>query len=558
MNNERLGHILLRQGLISAQKLDFCLKVQKNNGGERLGRVLKHYDFINDVHIAQALAQQVGWEVYPGAYTPDEESVALLTIPFLLERMVFPAQTQDGTVFILGRTDDMSTTDLIEERLQRKVKFYIGPELSLRKALEQLTEQQGIQPAESKEMQDNLITWLEGHLNLAIAKGATDIHIEPSQKAVEIRFRIDGILHFIDSLRLSQLPRLVNIIFHKADVTVSDFQHVHDGRFTHQYLNRPVDIRVSHIPGIHGSSLVLRLLDKGKTASALTQLGYGQKQWELIRDDLVKPEGITLIVGPTGCGKTTTLYAMLNHLKSISTKIVTIEDPVEIHLPLMTQVQMNEKRGITFSDAVRAFLRHDPDIMLIGEIRDQHTAQEALRAAMTGHKVFATLHANRPLDAILRLSDLGVPFTHLAGNLSMVITQRLLRRLCTACKTAQAIRKSDLAPYQHKYIESEHQEVFAAQGCPQCSQGFCGRVIASEVLNIDDEILAMMGEGRIMHLRGHLKHKAYYWSMLNDVRRLLQEGQTTIEEAVRVLGSEFPSRLYSPPLVGGARGGVNR
>ena len=495
--SERLGHILLRQGQIDVQKLDFCLKVQKNNGGERIGRVLKHYGFLSEEQIAQALACQAGWEIYQGNYDPHTDMVALFGLPFLLERLVLPVAFEGGCVFVLVRAEDMSTTDLIQARLQAKAKFYIAPESRLRQALEQLSLRQKQQVPES--LEDDVASWFEDLLNAAIAKSATDIHIESSQKAVEIRFRIDGILYFMDSLRLHHLPRLANIVFHKADVTVSDFGHVHDARFTHRYLNRSVDVRVSHIPTVHGSSLVLRLLDKGKALIALTQLGYGPKQWELIRDGLTKPEGITLVVGPTGCGKTTTLYAMLNHLKSISRKIVTVEDPVEMHLPLMTQVQINEKREMTFGNTVRSFLRHDPNIILIGEIRDHETAQEAMRAAMTGHKVFATLHANRTVDAILRLNDLGVPYTHLAGNLTMVTTQRLLR-------------------------------------CLNADGAFQGRTVVSEVLSVNEDIEEMVGQGDIAGLRKYLKHNLEYITMSEDAKRLVAAGTTNADEARRVLG----------------------
>lgn len=501
MSAERLGNILIRQGVIDTQKLDFCLKVQKNNGGERIGRVLKHYDFISENQIAAALAEQVGWAVYDGEHLPDETAVDLFGLPFLMEHMAFPLSKDGQLVFLLSRCDDTNVTDMIQFKLNRKIDFYIVSESKLRQSLENLALARLAKnnPLAQSSIEDNLSIWIDDHINQAIAQGATDIHIEPSQKAVEIRFRIDGMLCFIDSLRLLHLPRLVNIIFHKADVTVSDFGHFHDARFTHQYLNRSVDVRVSHIPSVNGSSIVLRLLDKGRAAASLASLGYGEHQWNLIQDNLNKPEGLTLVVGPTGCGKTTTLYAMINQLKSISRKIVSIEDPVEMHVPLVTQVQINDKREVTFNDTVRAFLRHDPNIILIGEIRDRQTAQEAIRAAMTGHKVFATIHANRPVDAILRLNDLGVPYTHLAGNLGMIITQRLVRRL------------SDIGGYR-------------------------GRAAVAEVLLVDEKVEELIGAGDIALLRKLLREDSDYITMQQDALRLVKEGVTDLEEIRRVLG----------------------
>lgn len=495
MSQEYLGHILRKQGHIDQQKLEFCLNIQKNNGGERIGRVLRYYDFTSEDQITAALANQAGWEVYQGDFAPHAELVDQLGLSFIQEHLILPVVIPQDVVFVCMRADNLAAIDLIQSKIKADARFMLASETRLRKAIEQLNLKQ---LCPGNDLEHKFPQWVDQCLMQAVAQGATDIHFETSQKAVEIRFRIDGLLYFIDSLKLSLLPRLINIFFHKAEVAISDFNHCHDARFTFMCLNRTVDVRVSHIPTVHGSSLVLRLLDKSKAAIPLMSLGYGAKQWELIQKSLSKPEGITLLVGPTGCGKTTTLYAMLNHLKSISRKIVTIEDPVEIVLPLMTQVQTNEKRGISFSHAVRAFLRHDPNIILIGEIRDKETAQEAMRAAMTGHKVFATLHANRPMDAILRLNDLGVPFTHMAGNLSMIITQRLVRCL---------------------------------------SEGsYKGRTVIAEVLSIDDAMSMLIGQGQMMELRKYIQEDRNYITLAQDMQRLIADGITDERESIRVLG----------------------
>jgi len=535
MNNERLGNILLHKGLIDREQLDFCLKVQKNNGGERLGKVLRHYDFIKDKDVADALAQQVGWDVYEGEYVPDLEAAHILGIDYLLEHMVFPLRSCGGIAFIFARTDDISATDHIQSKFNSPVRFYVGCEGHLRSALEKIVGRKKDQEI-VKQDGDDLLIWFEEHLNAAIAQGATDIHIEPSAKAVEMRFRVDGILRFRDTLRLSCLSRLANIIFHKAEVAVSDFGHFHDARFTHRHMDRDVDVRVSHIPSVHGSSLVLRLLDKSKAAIALTDLGYAPDHWEMIRNDLIKPEGITLVIGPTGCGKTTTLYAMLNHSKDISRKIITVEDPVEIESSLMSQVQINPKRGIHFHEAVRAFLRHDPDVILIGEVRDAQTAQEALRASMTGHKVFATLHANKPLDALLRLNDLGVSWAYLANHLGMVITQRLVRRLCSLCKEGHRVRRADLPEYGRKYLSQEEQVIFTAQDCSRCREGFDGRTVIAEVLGIHEGMVRMISCGDMISLKDHLKAQKDHRTLVLDARRLVLAGTTSVEEVVRILG----------------------
>ncbi|MBF0490608.1 MAG: Flp pilus assembly complex ATPase component TadA [Candidatus Omnitrophica bacterium] len=519
MNNERLGHILLKQGSIAREELDFCLSVQKNNGRQRLGQLLCHYNFTDELSVAKAVACQVGWRVFEGEYVADEATVNLLGVDFLNQHQCFPLRTDQGVVFVVSRTHDTQTTDLIIKTLNHPSSFCVGLQKQLRKALEGLTTHRktiSMDENQSSVGQDGLTQWLENCLNQAVIQSASDIHIEPSQKVIEIRFRIDGVLNHFETLPLKHLPRLVNINFHKSDVTISDFGHFHDARFLHQYLNHTMDIRVSHIPSVHGSALVLRLLDKSRAALELSELGYSPGIWALIQEGLRKPDGMVLVVGPTGCGKTTTLYAILNHLKSIDCKILTVEDPVEIQLPLMTQVQINEKREISFSSSVRAFLRHDPDIILIGEIRDQSTAQEALRAAMTGHQVFSTLHTNRSLDAILRLHDLGLPYLHMADHISMIIAQRLIRKLCPVCKQKQ-------------------QEVFIAQGCPLCRHGFKGQTVVAEVLLVDDAASELIAHGDVLGLKKRFKEGAYP-GMAEDARRLVNEGITSVEEVQRILG----------------------
>ncbi len=538
MNNERLGHILLKQGIIESQELDFCLSVQKNNGRQRLGQLLCHYNFTDEASIAKAVACQVGWEVFEGEYTIDREMEVLFGVNFLIERMVFPVKNGQDSFFILSHTNDTQTTDAIVQKLGRQPVFLIGLEKPLRKALEALSERlnnTGVQGENNLAIEERLNQWFENCLNQAVLQSASDIHIEPSQKVIEIRFRVDGILSFIETLPLKCLPKLVNIIFHKAEVTISDFGHFHDAKFLHKYFNRPIDVRVSHIPSVYGSALVLRLLDKGKAALGLSDLGYGPRQWQSIQEGLIRPEGICLVVGPTGCGKTTTLYAILNHLKSIDCKIVTVEDPVEIQLPLMTQVQINEKREISFPQAVRAFLRHDPDTILIGEIRDQQTAQEALRAAMTGHQVFSTLHTNRAFDAILRLHDLGLPFFYMADHVSMVIAQRLLRKLCSVCKQRKIVNRREFTKHQTRYLSEVEQEVFVANGCSACRNGFLGQTVVAEVLLINEIASELISRGDLVGLKKLLKEDGHP-TMVDDARRLIAGGVTTIEEAQRVLG----------------------
>lgn len=500
MRHERIGDILVRQGAISASQLDYCLKVQRNNGGQRLGKVLMHYDFIDDLQMVKALADQVGWALYQGQGDVSLDGFKTLGKDFCLKHAVLPILVDGKLACVLSKAEDLAVVDHIKQLCGEDIVFYLGTEVQIRGALPESKKDS----LSNKDMDmglgggGDLLPWFHRLLNRALARSATDIHIEASIKAVEIRVRIDGVLSILDALPLSQLPRLANIIFHKAGVAISDFNHFHDARFSYPYQDRMVDARVSHIPTIHGSSVVIRLLDQSRAALDLNALGFYEKHWGLIQEGLRMPYGLTLVVGPTGCGKTTTLYAILNHLKSIERKIITIEDPVEMHLSLMTQVQTHEKRAITFPNAVRAFLRHDPDIIFIGEIRDALTAQEAMRASMTGHQVFATLHANRPIDAFMRLQDLGVSNLFIAAHLRMVIAQRLLRK--------------------------------------SAASGYKGRVLVSEVLTVDEKIEDCLYRGDMAGIKRIIREDSNYVSMAQHAKVLLKEEIVDETEIKRVLG----------------------
>jgi type II secretory ATPase GspE/PulE/Tfp pilus assembly ATPase PilB-like protein len=534
MHNQRIGHILKEQGLINDKALDFCLSVQKSHSHERICKLLRDYDFISDEQIVNALALQVGWGVFQGRYEVAQEMVKLLGVDFISKHLIFPARAHEGVVFIMAFSDDMAATDEIESKLNAKASFMLAPEADLRKEIDKLSAEKPSAHGEVGHI-DYLPTWFEQCFQDALNRGATDIHIEPSIKAVEIRFRIDGILHFYQTLKLEVLKRLVNVIFHKAEVTISDFGKFHDARFSYKHQDFTVDVRVSHIPCVQGSALVLRLLDKNKASIPLLSLGYPQEQWDKIETKLIKPEGMILIVGPTGCGKTTTLYSMLNFLKGIERKILTIEDPVEMHHSLLTQVQMNEKREITFGNSIRAFLRHDPNIILIGEIRDGLTAQEAIRASMTGHKVFATLHAKQGMDAFLRLNDLGVPYAYMSSNISMIITQRLVRMLCPKCKQQEKVVIDILPKHMHKYVDGI-QEVWQPVGCSDCYSGYKGRSVIASIIDCNEKVEELLLASDIAALKEYFKREGATNSMFEQISQKIQTGSTSLQEAVRVLG----------------------
>jgi len=541
MKSTKLGEILMSSGHLTQDQLNFCLEIKKRVNGHKLGYFLKFYNFVDDITIARAISRQVGWGYFEGDYLPNLEMVKSLGLPFFRKRAVYPLRIGDVPAFVFSQTDDTDTTDLLLKQFGQKIQFLIGTESMVNLALEYLDRDAKRKESKSSvsiEREEDCLKWVDELINKAISQGASDIHIESAEKIVEIRFRIDGVLHFVDCIDLKERNKITNIIFNKANINISEFDTFHDARFGQPYQDRTVDIRVSHIPAIAGSTLVLRLLDVGKSTLSLKSLGYCKENWDLIQKLFKKPHGIVLVTGPTGCGKTTTLYSMLNDLKSINTKIITIEDPVEIKVPLLTQVQINEKRGIDFHQAARAFLRHDPDIILIGEIRDENTAKEAIRASITGHKVFSTLHTNTPIDSLLRLKDLGVDLSYIANSLIGVIAQRLLRKLCPACKQEEVVEKKSLDEFEQKYLVQERQKVFRPKesGCGKCTEGYWGRIVVAEILYIDGNIKRFIYENKIESISQYLGQRRDYVTIHKDAARLVQGGVTSIKEAIRILG----------------------
>jgi type II secretory ATPase GspE/PulE/Tfp pilus assembly ATPase PilB-like protein len=544
---QEIGNILLSSKVVSKAQLEFALDIQKNTSpGQRLGRILKYYNFASDEDIAKALAKQVGWEYFDKKYILDIQKIEKIGLDFLIDRAFIPVESENELVFIFAYPFDTEATDLLVSLGLGDKERYIGSESVILSHLElfknkkikqeidkkiNLLKERGIVGDELKGLLDEL-------LNDAIIHNATDIHIEPGEKISTIRFRIDGILYFKFCIPLEVHNNLINVVFSRAEITVSDFYRFHDARFQHNYSEHSVDIRVSCIPSVFGPALVLRLLDVNKTLITLPNLGFDALHFENISRIVRKPHGIIIITGPTGSGKTTTLYAVLNQLKDLSTKVLTIEDPVEIKMPLINQVQINEKQGISFAHATRAFLRHDPNIILIGEIRDPDTAQEAIRASITGHKVLSTLHTNTAVDSIYRLHDLGIDLSYIANGVLCVISQRLIRKLCPFCRKRVKVKKENM-PESFKQLllgENENEiRLFKAGSCEHCQSGYKGRTVIAEILDFDEEIQDMVASGKLDQLRNKWREKAYL-TLEQDAGTLLLKGLTSLEEAERILG----------------------
>lgn len=533
MKFEKIGSVLLNKGVIKPGDLSLALAVQGSlESRERLGAILCHYDLLDESDLLHALADQSGWPLFEGELNLNAAMVPILGKAFLREHNVFPVESAEERVFLLSDPYDTAATDHILSLCGHDVKFFLARADMIRAACAGWGEKERTADAVAVADAAGML------LDEAIALGASDIHIEPSEKAVEVRLRLDGVLRFHRSFPLKDNPRLVNVFFNRAEISAGDFLRLHDARFDHVSGPKKIDVRLSHIPSINGSSLVLRLLDKTRSVVSLEDLGYAAGHAKVIGRALQRPHGIILLTGPTGCGKTTSLYAMLAQVKDTGVKAVTVEDPVEVRLPLVTQVPVDIKKGHDFHQVTRAFLRHDPDIILIGEVRDEKTASEAVRAAITGHRVFSTLHTNDAVSAILRLRDLGVEYSYMANTLVCVVAQRLVRKLCPYCRQEEFVTPASLPETERIFITGPGEIVHRAnsKGCSRCFEGFSGRTVVAETLLIDDEIRFMIEQGLVHEIFLKVQERSPAMSMRADAARLVREGITSVTEAARVVG----------------------
>jgi len=371
-------------------------------------------------------------------------------------------------------------------------------------------------------------------LNDAVKRGASDIHFEPEQGFLRIRYRIDGVLRQIRSLHKNYWAAMVVRLKVMSGMNIAETRAPQDGRISLLLSGHQVDFRVSAQPTTHGENIVLRILDRDKGIVPLEDLGLQPEELKILKLMLARPEGIILVTGPTGSGKTTTLYSVLNYVNTEGVNIMTLEDPVEYPMAMIRQTSVNEVVKLDFASGIRSMMRQDPDIILVGEIRDQDTAEMAFRAAMTGHQVYSTLHTNSSIGAIPRLMDLGVLPDIMAGNIIGVIAQRLMRKLCVHCRVPY-----DPDPATRRLLnmdESDDRPVYRPAGCPKCeNQGYKGRLAIMEIFKLDpeiDELIARRATGREIRLAASAKG---FRTLADDAISRVLMGQTSLEEISRVV-----------------------
>ena len=566
----RLGEILVKENLISQEQLQQAIEQQKDQGG-RLGAALVKLGFISDDEITGVLSRQYGvpainlsyYEVDPGVVklVPQETAVRYQVVPLsrvgstLTIAMVDPTNVfaMDDIKFMTGLNVEPVVAS--ETSIQDAItKFYgvseASPEQDLDKVMAELGG--GIGDVEvAEEESETSIAELEHAaeeapviklvnlvLSEALTRGASDIHIEPYEKEYRIRFRIDGVLHTIMNPPLKLKDAVTSRVKIMSKLDISEKRLPQDGRImlklSKDGKKKELDFRVSTLPTLFGEKIVLRLLDKENLRLDMTKLGFEQESLDKFEKAILKPYGMVLVTGPTGSGKTNTLYSSIARLNQPDTNIMTAEDPVEFQLPGINQVQMKEQIGLNFAAALRSFLRQDPNIILVGEIRDFETAEISVKAALTGHLVLSTLHTNDAPSTISRLMNMGIEPFLVATSVHLICAQRLVRRICTGCKEQQDLPPQALIDIGYTPTEAKKNKVFKGKGCDRCNgTGYKGRVGLYEVMEITDDMreLILVGASAL-----ELKKKAIEQGMITLRRSGLikiADGQTTIEEVIR-------------------------
>ncbi len=561
MGKKLLGEILIEEGLLTPAQLNVALREHKRTG-ELIGQTLHRLGFVTEDAVMRALANQAGIP-YTNLENMLIDPSAVRTIPVELARKhkVLPLGITDGTLTVaVSDPHDILILDTLrkitgyqnisrmasnEETLMKAIDMFYG--IATTENIIEASIQEAVRSEKSADEPDPPIIRLVNHLIIeAIKKRGTDIHIEPDERISRVRYRIDGVLHAGPVIPKLIHPAVVARVKIMSRMDIAEQRLPQDGGATFSYINRELDLRVSTLPTHYGEKLVIRLLDKESIKLGLDYLGFSEENLKLLRALLQKPYGIILVTGPTGSGKTTTLYSALLELNSLELNISTIEDPIEYKLPLINQVQVNEKAGLTFASALRSFLRQDPDVILIGEIRDRETADMAFRAAMTGHLVFSTLHTNDAVSAIPRLVDIGVPPYLITSSLLGVVAQRLVRKICPDCKVRYTASPEELAlmglPPDREIT------LFRGKGCENChSTGYKGRVAITELFEMTPAMRKLIASEISSDMLTKAAIQQGMKTMYQDGMLKVIEGVTTLQEIGRVVlveeGAVNPAKL---------------
>lgn len=557
---DRLGRLLIQSNLISEEQLEEALSEQSTSG-KSLGRVLIDSGALTEGQLTGVLAEQIGIRYVDLNNYPIDPNAAVLIDANLARRyMVIPIDYEDGKLMVamadptnVFALDDMrimtgmevlpvvTTRDDISGAISRYLHSTVdSAEMDEMPAIEEVAGEE----EEDEEYQDTegdqapIVKYVNLIISEAVHEGASDIHIEPGEQDIRIRYRIDGVLRETRRSPKRIHPGIVSRIKILGTMNIAERRIPQDGRFALEAAGKHIDIRVASVPTVHGEKIVLRLLDRTNILLSLAQLGISPDPLKQFEVSFKKPYGTCIVTGPTGSGKTTTLYAALSELNKREVNIITVEDPVEYQLKGTNQVHVNVKVGLTFAATLRSILRCDPDIVMIGEIRDGESAKMAIESALTGHLVLCTLHTNDAPSAITRMIEMGVEPFLIASAVDSVVSQRLARKLCARCKVETSYEAEYLEKIGFHLDSGEPPVLYKAnpKGCPYCnSAGFRGRIGLYEILVVDEEIERVIVDVATAREVGELAQKKGMTTLRQDGFLKVKQGMTSIEEVLRVV-----------------------
>ena len=553
---KRLGEILMDEGVITEDQLNIALTEQKKVH-EPLGKLLVNLGFATEAIMRSALGEALEQEsVDLSRVVPDPDAIKMINSDTARKHKIIPLNydpIRSTLTIAMSDTFNLFTLDRIriqigqhielipvlsgEAEISNAIDQFYGYELSIDGILREIetgeadyTNYQG----DIEEYSQPLVRLVDVMLSDAVKRGASDLHFEPEESFLRIRYRIDGVLRQIRSLHKTYWAAIAVRLKVMADMNIAETRSPQDGRISRTIVGRQIDFRVASQPTIHGENIVLRVLDREKGVIPLEKLELPEESLRTLKIMMSRPEGIILVTGPTGSGKTTTLYSLLNHLSSEQINVMTLEDPVEYPFPLIRQTSVNEAAGMDFASGIKSLMRQDPDVILVGEVRDEETAEMAFRAAMTGHQVYSTLHTNSAIGALPRLRDIGIIPEIMAGNIIGVVAQRLIRKLCKYCKVAHAPSEDELRMLSNDRGEVPT-KIYRAKGCTTCDNtGYKGRLALLEILKMNSDLDDLLAHGATTKEIRDAAYKQGFFTLADDGIRHIIEGITSIKEVARV------------------------
>lgn len=544
---KRLGDLLVDAGLITELELQATLETK--NEDEKLGDALLREGYITEQQLIEALEFQLGIPHINILQYPIEQDVIQLVPRELAKRHQALPFRKDGNKLYVAMADPMDYFAIEEIRMAtgfqivpgiatkdalfRMITKYYDLQESIEEVLDDFSPEEEIEESGITDDDSPIVRMVNQIITNAVAQRASDIHFDPQETEVAVRYRVDGILKTERSLPKYMQNTLTARIKIMGNLDITENRIPQDGRIKMHVNFRPIDIRLSTLPSVYGEKIVMRILDISSSLGQLDKVGFSEENLETFKSMIEKPNGIVLVTGPTGSGKSSTLYAALNHLNREEVNIITIEDPVEYQLQGVNQVQVKEEVGMTFASGLRSILRQDPDIIMIGEIRDQETAEIAIRASLTGHLVLSTLHTNSATAALTRLIDMGIEPFLISSSLTGVVGQRLVRRVCRDCARKEEPTSREIEIFRNAGLEIE--TIQRGAGCSSCGMtGYRGRLAIHEVLLIDDHIKELiMQQSSFVEIQNYVKEKGMKF-LLDDGLAKVTQGLTTTEEVLRV------------------------